>query len=121
VADHRGIDDDTGLLKTRPAVRQRKPCLIHRLLSAEQEPIPTHCAVGRGQFGEFNQLLVQGDGASDIWWQRLVWLSVDPDGEHLALVGDRGGPVTGAVSQTAHHTWWPYRLPVLAGQYRRWR
>jgi hypothetical protein len=32
-----------------------------------------------GQFGEPNQLLVEGDGTSDIWWQRFMWFSVDPD------------------------------------------
>jgi hypothetical protein len=59
-------------------------------------------------------------GSGDICWQRFVWFSVDPDSEHLALVSGRGSPIPDAVSHAAHHAWWPYRLPALAGQHHHW-
>jgi hypothetical protein len=66
VADHRGSMVRLACSKPSQRCVKGKPCLIHRLLGAEQDPIPTDCTLLCGQFGEPNQLLVEGNGTSDI-------------------------------------------------------
>nr|AGG82444.1 3-deoxy-D-arabinoheptulosonate-7-phosphate synthase [Streptomyces sp. SS] len=114
----RRIELHLGLLEFELAPGQRIPGLEHRLLGAEQQPVPVHIGTAPGQPGERGRLARPGDGRQDPGGQRQVRFRVDAQGRRD--LGPRHGrrPEAGAVGHAAAHAARPGDQAPPAGHER---
>jgi hypothetical protein len=114
----RRIDRDSRLIESQPAPGQRKPCLVDRLLGAEQQPIPAWLR-RRGREGAQSGALVGGrDDVQHALGQPVIGLGIKPEGEHVLDARDGRCPVAGAMGHAADDARRPLRRAAQAGHDR---
>ena len=108
VADHRGLNGETGLLETQPAVRQGK--------TMPSTPSPWR------RIGPDPNRLHSAAVSSASPTSSLSRAMAPATSGGSGSCGSASIPTTVSTPrQAAHNAWWPYRLPALTGHHRRRR
>ena len=125
---HRAVDEqprhqravdgqgDGRVAEAEPSQGQREPGLVDRFLGGEQQPVPTHGAVGGPALRQHGHLLRTGDHAQHPRRQRGMRFRIDAQRPHPIGMRDDRSPVTVAVGHAPDHPVRPARRAGSAAQ-----